>query len=188
MRTTDAEAHFWGGSRVSTVRLRDGRGARILTSMPDLATILGFALVGLVFAVAARLYLRDARDRRAGLGDGAFAWRRSPNTIRPAAAEPVLQVLPRRWGWQHLVIAAVQVTAIGGLTYGMIDDMGPDHAAGFMVMNIIIVAFGTAVLTRLWDLSWAGLARRRTGARQGHQAGGEGGRVLAPRRRLGEGA
>jgi len=163
--------------------------------MPNLGTVIGYVLVTLVFAAAARLYLRDARDRRAGRGVDAFAWRRNPNTIRPAVPKPVLQVLPRRWGWRHVMIAAVQVAAIGGgmwLSFfaGPRSPQPPPFEAYAVVLFgwTCLVAFATAVLTRVWDLSRAALARRGAGTGQGQQAGGEVDRVLAPRRRLGEGA
>lgn len=163
--------------------------------MPDLGTILGFTLVGLVFAAVARLYLRDARDRRAGRGDGAFAWRRNPSTIRPAAPKPVLRVLPRRWGRRHVVIATAQVVAIGGLTWLSLGEpwrhgevVPPKIYPLVLIVWTILVAFATALLTCLWDLSRAALARGGAGTSQGQKAGGECARVLAPRRRLGEGA
>lgn len=141
--------------------------------MPDFPTIFGVALVGLVAVAAARLYLRDARDRRAGLGDDAFAWRRNSHPNVPAAPKPVLQVLPRRWGWRHLVIAAVQVAAIAG---GMWLSLGEPWRNGEAVPSkmyplafvvwTIFVAFGTAVLTHLWGLASAALARRRAGSGQ----------------------
>lgn len=134
--------------------------------MPDLPTIFGVALVGLVTVAAGRLYLRDARDRRTGRGDDAFAWRRNSHPNVPAAPKPVLQMLPQKWGWRHLVIAAVQVAAIGGLTFGMVSDMGTERLGGFLLVNVIVVAFTTALLTHLWDLASATLARRRAGARQ----------------------
>lgn len=163
--------------------------------MPDLGTVICYLLVGLVFAGAARLYLRDARDRRAGRGDDAFAWRRDPNKIRPAAPKPVLQVLPRRWGWRHVMIAAVQVAAIGGgmwlVFVSSFADPGPVPALAYGATLLILIfatAFATFLLTWAWDLSRAALTGRRASARQGQQAVGEADRVLASRRRLGEGA
>lgn len=85
--------------------------------MPALGTILCYLLVGLVLAGAARLYLRDARDRRAGLGDDTFAWRRGSggqqlNRLTTAPPKPLLRTLPQRWGRRQKVIAGAQATVI----------------------------------------------------------------------------
>lgn len=167
--------------------------------MPDLGTILGFALVGLVFAGAARLYRQDARAYRAGQGDELYAWLRRSHPDHPALspAPPVrmLRVVPQRWGWRHAVITAAQVVAIGSALWLSFvvaprsDEVLPPIAYLVIPLGwIILVAFATAVLTRLWDLSAAVLARRGGGASEHHQAVGEADRVLASRRRLGEGA
>lgn len=141
--------------------------------MPDLGTLICYALVGLLFAAAARLYLRDARDRRAGRGDDAFAWRRNSHPNVPAAPKPVLQVLPRRWGRRHLVIAGLQAAAIGGgLWLSFVAGPRTNEAVPPIAYLVALfgwtclVAFGTAVLTHLWDLASAALARRRAGSRQ----------------------
>lgn len=141
--------------------------------MPNLGTVICYLLVGLVFAAAARLYLRDASDRRAGRGDDAFAWRRNSHPNVPAAPKPVLQVLPRRWGRRHLVIAALQVAAIGGgLWLIFVSPSADPRPVPWIVypVTVAILYFATAFVTFLltWaaDLGSAALARRRTGARQ----------------------
>lgn len=156
-----------------------------------LALLAYLMVAGLVVWVA-RMYLRDARAYRAGRGDERYAWLRRSHPNHPALPhappKPILRVLRQRRGWRHLAIYTVQAAAIGGLTYGMVSDMGPERLGGFLVMNIVLVAFGTAALTRLWDLSAVALARRRAGSSERQQAVGEGQGVLSTRRRLGEGA
>ena len=167
--------------------------------MPTTGTVIGIALLGLIAAAAARLYLRDAQNYRAGRGDERYAWlRRShPNhpALPPAPPKPFLRMLRQRRGRRHLVIYAVQATAIA---CGMWLSLGEPWRNGetvppkiyplAFVVWVILVAFGTAVLTRLWDLSMAALARRRAGAGEHQQAVGEADGVLGARRRLGESA
>jgi hypothetical protein len=160
--------------------------------MPNVLALLAYLMVAGLVAWAARMYLRDARAYRAGRGDERYAWLRRSHpdhpALPPAPPTPLLRLLPQRWGWRHLVIYAAQASVIGGLTYGMVSDMGLERLGGFLVTNIILVAFATAVLTRLWDASMAALARRRAGSGEHQQAVGEGQGVLGARRRLGEGA
>ena len=71
-----------------------------------------------------------------------------------------------------------QVYAVWWMTEGMIRDLGPQGAVGYLIMNVIIVAFLTALLTNVWDWTRArtrglptrlgfALARLVGGARHG---------------------
>ncbi|WP_267428609.1 hypothetical protein [Methylobacterium sp. GC_Met_2] len=118
-----------------------------------------------------RQWVREWRAHKAG-------------TLLPRGYKPPEPpTLHEPWRWRFLWLYAVQAVAIGGLTYGMVSDMGPKDAAGFVIVNIILVAFATAVLTRLWDRA-AGLARRRSTASEGEQAPGKQVGVPAARGRL----
>lgn len=101
----------------------------------------------------ARAYLREWRAYRAGT--------LLPRGYRP----PEPPTLHQPWRWRYLWLYAAQALAIGWLTCGMINDIGPKNAVGFLTMNTIMVAFVTAVLTRLWDRA-AALVRSSSAARQ----------------------
>ena len=167
--------------------------------MPNLAALIAYLMVAGLVVWALRMYIRDARTYRAGRGDERYAWLRRSQPDHPALppVQPrqMLRVLPPRLGWRHLVICLAQASAIFALTWLTFQDavsLAPSERAkiipyGFMAWTIL-VAFGTAVLTRLWDFSVAALVRRRTGAGEHQEPVGEADGVLAPRRRLRKGA
>ncbi|WP_298967763.1 hypothetical protein [uncultured Methylobacterium sp.] len=51
----------------------------------------------------------------------------------------------------RLLWMAAQAYAVWWMTAGMIRDMGWEGAAGYLAINIMIVAFMTAVIVNLWD-------------------------------------
>ena len=82
-----------------------------------------------------------------------------------------------------------QALAIGGLTWGMTHaphPPGPMDALSALVISIVLVAFGTAVITNLWD--WATRPfRARRGCGPGHADDPPQHRVGAARSGLGRG-
>ncbi|TGD94068.1 hypothetical protein [Methylobacterium nonmethylotrophicum] len=52
---------------------------------------------------------------------------------------------------KQLLWMCAQAYAVWWMTDGMIRDLGPQGAIGYLIMNVIIVAFLTALLTNVWD-------------------------------------
>lgn len=108
-------------------------------------------------AWAALQFVRAWRARRAGARPEPMAWLRAmdPNHVAlptPTRQAPMLPA-PRRWTLGRVAIYAAQAVAIGWLTWGMTADLGAQGFTVFLMMNALIVAFATAVLTNLW--AWA---------------------------------
>ena len=155
-------------------------------------------LFGLPIAWAVWQYVKDARAYRAGRGDEQYAWLRRNHPGHPALPppppKPMLRLLPRRWGWRVVVIYLVQAAAIVWIiwSYAGIYDLKSDPKAGQALallpfFAVLLVAFTTALLTRLWDTAAAMLGRRRARSGESGEPGREVESGLAVRRRLHEG-
>lgn len=145
---------------------------------------LDIALVAVALAPLAwmgRQWLKEWRAHRAGT--------LLPRGYRP----PEPPTLRQPWRWRFLWLYAAQAAAIGGLMWLSIGEPCRNGEQvpfamiplGFAVWTVL-VAFATAVLTRLWDRA-PGLARRRGTASEGEQAPGKQVGIPATRGRLHQG-
>lgn len=92
-------------------------------------------------------------------------WRNPQAGVLSRDLRPPPPTLHQPWRWRMLLVYGAQAAAIAWATIGMSRDMGWDKVLAFLALNTILVAFATAVLTRLWDLSRGALARRRSTGR-----------------------
>ena len=76
-----------------------------------------------------------------------------PERLSPPTRQAPMLPTPRPWTFGRVTIYAAQVLAIGWLTWGMTADLGSQGFLVFLMMNALLVAFITAVLTNLW--AWA---------------------------------
>ena len=101
-------------------------------------------------------------------------WRSPQAGVLSRDLRPPPPTLHQPWRWRMLLVYGAQAVVIGGGMWlifwaapGPADPHAPPQA--YLVVFgalVCLVAFSTAVLTRLWDLSRGALARRRSARRQ----------------------
>lgn len=140
---------------------------------------IAFLMIALVpLAWMGRQWLKEWRAYKTGT--------MLPRGYRP----PEPPTLQQSWRWRFLWLYAAQAAAIGGLMWlsflSPYADQSPTPPQAYFVVFItwtIIVAFATAVLTRLWDRA-ASLSRSSGATGQSQQPSSEQVGALRPGRGL----
>lgn len=124
-------------------------------------TILAIAIAGL-FAVVAWLIWgtikgwRSTKTRSAEPMDWLRAMYPDHHALPTPTRRAPMMPRPRGWSWRRVAIYAAQAGVIGWLTWWTAegvaakDGTAPNYG-GMLLGWIVVVAFGTALLTALWD-------------------------------------
>lgn len=139
------------------------------SSIPVVGILILAVALGGLFAVVVWLFKGTIEGLRSPKGRPTepMAWLRAMSPNHEALPTPTRQapLLPEqsRWSASRLTVYAAQAVAIALLMWGFTeaaqDQQKPANLGAALLLSIIIVAFLTAALTRLWDWTHRKLKR-----------------------------